>query len=634
MSRFLYVTLALWPLLLPAQEGIPLILGRSNAMLPPALSANGRTVVFGSTISPDGTTLPTMDLYVAAADGSSLRRLTRLAGEQRPPQGAVAVSLSPDGSRAAFTALLPATGRGGEQVRVVEVASGADRMVAVDTEGCIQPLLADCPNCFFTCVNTPHLSPDGARVLYSVRRTQPFYTVNADGTGLTRLPVFTGTLAGAPQRVISRNGLVVFTSSAPMGPTFVAAAQDVHLMNLDGSNIRAVTRFGNDVTLYARNAVISADGATVVFESNRDPDTGKPGATTHIWAVQADGSRLRPLTFNVVCLALGCPQPGGSSPSISADGSLVAFLWAGQVHETRTDATNTRTLTSFRLSSALDPVISDDGSRVAFTIGPRDGARAPFFSANGAVYSVATDSTDPRPVYAPRALNQNGVTGAVVGAAPSPGGLITAFGINLASDALTVATRFPLPESLAGLSLLVNGRPAPLLAVTPWQVNAQLPADISPGAAAFQFRFTDGAMPTAVGAEVSGIAPAIFTFQVGSLAQAAVLHAGTGVLVDSAHPAKAGDVIEIYGTGLGPTEPFVAAGAPAPASPPARTSARPQVFIGNQSAEVVFSGLAPGLAGVYQVNVIVPSGMRPGSQSVRWRVGQLDSAGFGTIAVQ
>jgi uncharacterized protein (TIGR03437 family) len=140
-------------------------------------------------------------------------------------------------------------------------------------------------------------------------------------------------------------------------------------------------------------------------------------------------------------------------------------------------------------------------------------------------------------------------------------------------------------------------------------------------------------MPTAVGGEVSAIAPAIFTFQVGSLAQAAVLHAGTGVLVDSEHPAKAGNVIEIYGTGLGSTEPFVAAGAPSP-SPPARTSARPQVFIGNQSAEVVFSGLAPGLAGVYQVNVIVPSGMRPGPQSVRWRVGQLDSAGFGTIAVQ
>lgn len=633
MNRLLSIVLLLWPCLLPAQEGIPLILGRSNAMLPPAVNASGRTVVFGSTVTPEGVTMPTMDLYVAAADGSGLRRLTRLAGDQRPPQGAVAVSLSADGSRAAFNALPSAGGRG-EQVHVLDVATGTDRMVAVDTEGCIQPLVAECPICFFTCVNTPHVSPDGARVLYAVRRMQPFYVAAADGSGATRLPVFTGTLAPSPQRVISRNGQVVFTSSAPVGPTFAPSAQDVYLINMDGTNIRPVTRFGNDPSLFARNAVISADGATIAFESNRDPETGRPGAATHIWVVRADGTGLRPLTFNVVCLALGCPQPGGSSPSISADGSLVAFLWSGQVHVARSDGTNTRTLTGFRLSSALDPVVSDDGSRVLFTIGPKDGARAPFFSANGAIYSVASDGSNLRAVYAPRALNQNGVTSAVAGAAPSPGSLITAYGINLAGDALTTATRFPLPESLAGVSLLVNGRPAPLLAVTPWQVNAQLPPDISAGPAAFQFRFTDGAMPATGAAEVSSFAPAIFSFQVASVFQAAVLHAGTGALVDAARPATAGSVIEIYGTGLGPTEPFVAAGTPAPASPPARTSARPQVFISNQPAMVVFSGLAPGLAGVYQVNVIVPSGLRPGQHAVRWRVGQTDSAGFGTIFVQ
>jgi uncharacterized protein (TIGR03437 family) len=83
-------------------------------------------------------------------------------------------------------------------------------------------------------------------------------------------------------------------------------------------------------------------------------------------------------------------------------------------------------------------------------------------------------------------------------------------------------------------------------------------------------------------------------------------------------PAKRGDVIQLYVTGLGlATDDGTAAGAPlpdaelAPASgvPLYRTVAQPTVLFGDQEAAVLFSGLAPNFAGLYQINVTVPDGV-------------------------
>jgi Tol biopolymer transport system component len=157
----------LCPTAISAQnESFPVILGRSINLLAPAVGGARATVVFGSAITPEGATPPTVDLYAAGADGSNLRRLTRLAG-----QGATAASVSADGSRAAFTALSSGSSGQGEEVHVVDMASATDRTVAVDTQGCIQPL---CAGCFFTCLNTPHISPDGAAGVYQVNATVPF----------------------------------------------------------------------------------------------------------------------------------------------------------------------------------------------------------------------------------------------------------------------------------------------------------------------------------------------------------------------------------------------------------------------------------------------------------------------------
>jgi len=94
-------------------------------------------------------------------------------------------------------------------------------------------------------------------------------------------------------------------------------------------------------------------------------------------------------------------------------------------------------------------------------------------------------------------------------------------------------------------------------------------------------------------------------------------------------PSAPGETLEIYGLGLGITDPLVAAGVPSPASLPARALEPPHLQIGGIDAKITFAGLTPGLAGVYQVNAIVPAGIASGLQGIAWLRpdgGQVDSA--------
>jgi uncharacterized protein (TIGR03437 family) len=86
---------------------------------------------------------------------------------------------------------------------------------------------------------------------------------------------------------------------------------------------------------------------------------------------------------------------------------------------------------------------------------------------------------------------------------------------------------------------------------------------------------------------------------------------GTQFLNTASTPATSGDTLVIYCDGLGLVNPAVPDGSAAPASPPARTINPVTVTIGGQTASAAFSGLVPGFAGLYQVNVTVPGGISP-----------------------
>ena len=78
-------------------------------------------------------------------------------------------------------------------------------------------------------------------------------------------------------------------------------------------------------------------------------------------------------------------------------------------------------------------------------------------------------------------------------------------------------------------------------------------------------------------------------------------------LVAADHPAKPGEYLVMYLAGMGATNPTVPSGQPSPAVEPlARVMTQPAVTVDGQNAAIVYAGLTPGAAGLYQINFQVP----------------------------
>jgi uncharacterized protein (TIGR03437 family) len=193
----------------------------------------------------------------------------------------------------------------------------------------------------------------------------------------------------------------------------------------------------------------------------------------------------------------------------------------------------------------------------------------------------------------------------------APGSIISVFGANLAALPAG-ASSLPLPKTLAGASLQVGGYEVPLFYSSGGQINAQLP---------FELPLNTRPQLIVKGADfvtvpetitVAAARPGIFTTSQDGKGQGVIMDTANR-LVDAANPAKAGDVVVVYCTGLGATDPAVRSGEAAPASPLAKVTTPVSVTIGGQPAVVHYAGLTPGLVGLYQVNVQIPAGVAVGS---------------------
>jgi len=204
----------------------------------------------------------------------------------------------------------------------------------------------------------------------------------------------------------------------------------------------------------------------------------------------------------------------------------------------------------------------------------------------------------------------------------APGSIISLFGQKFTANEGTsyTASALPLSTKLGGVRVLIADKEAPLFYVGYGQVNAQVPADVPPGLPLQVMVETDGVPSAPEPLQTVSSQPGIFTLDPRFGAQqGAVLIAGTDRLAMRARPevpsepAARGGYVSIYCTGLGATDPPVASGQPGPSSEPlARVKTPVSVSIGGQSAAVIFAGMAPGFAAVYQVNAQVPDGVTPG----------------------
>jgi uncharacterized protein (TIGR03437 family) len=206
------------------------------------------------------------------------------------------------------------------------------------------------------------------------------------------------------------------------------------------------------------------------------------------------------------------------------------------------------------------------------------------------------------------------VNGASYAAAVAPGSIAAVYGDFPITSAVTdttlpLLTQVPLPGSLSEFFLYFPNMDAPLFYASAGQTNIQIPWEF-----AGQTQTTLGA---ATGDGKTGIpqtvtlapaAPGIFAMNSQGNGQGAILDVNYH-LVDESNPVSSGSTVLIYCTGLGAVSNAPPTGSPASLDTLSQTPELASVTIGGATANVSFSGLAPGYVGLYQVNAQVPTGL-------------------------
>jgi uncharacterized protein (TIGR03437 family) len=219
----------------------------------------------------------------------------------------------------------------------------------------------------------------------------------------------------------------------------------------------------------------------------------------------------------------------------------------------------------------------------------------------------------------------------------APGSLVSIFGADFASSN-SEASAIPLPPTLGGVSVTVGGTPAPLLFVSPSQINVQVPWEVSGSTADIVVTNAQGTALAPFSASLGPVSPGIFTTQSGQGQAIAInpdgsLAGPTGSIPGLAvHPANVGDALIILATGLGAVSPSIADGAAA-GDTLRYTTATPTVTIGGATAPLAFSGLSPQFVGVNQLNVTVPKAAA-GVVALQISMGGIVTSNQVTIAVQ
>ena len=240
----------------------------------------------------------------------------------------------------------------------------------------------------------------------------------------------------------------------------------------------------------------------------------------------------------------------------------------------------------------------------------------------------------------PPAISANGV---VNGASFQPGivanSWVTILGTNLApktDDWSNSVVNGKLPTLLDGVSVTMGGKPAYVYFISPGQINVLAP-DVAPGPVSVTVTTASGTSAIFT-ATASQYGPAFFLWpgsQPVATRQDYSYAAKAGTFSGAATtPAKPGEVLILWATGLGPTIPAAPGGVAIPSDQTYSTASVPTVTINNLPATVFGAALAPGSVGLYQIAIQVPNTLADGDWAIQATIGGVQSPAGTVLTVR
>jgi len=153
--------------------------------------------------------------------------------------------------------------------------------------------------------------------------------------------------------------------------------------------------------------------------------------------------------------------------------------------------------------------------------------------------------------------------------------------------------------------VFINNIPANLYYVSPTQINFLVPPNLSPGPATVAV-FVDGLYGPLISLTLTAAAPGLFQLD----ATHAVATFPDGSVLTSASPAAPGNIVILWATGLGPVTPAADYSEIPTAAAPLVAGANLSILLNGSpvpAGAILYAGVAPGFAGLYQINLMLPA---------------------------
>jgi len=386
---------------------------------------------------------------------------------------------------------------------------------------------------------------------------------------------------------------------------------------------------------------------TLPYAINITPQPSNTAGNTYTGSIVTSGSSFAPDNKTIAVTMNVTTQPIAQASASQVTEQLAVGAPVGYAAITLSNSGLGTLAISSATASGSGITASVSGTTVLLAF-DTTGLSANTYTGSVTIASNAVNSPTVIPVTfqvvaaaAPTIFYNGVVDDAVFGASGltvTPGDVTALFGQQLSFQQPAVGPAPPLAPQLGGASVYVNGEQAPLYFSSYGQINFQMPTDTPTGTALVQV-VTNNQPGNAVSVKVAARAPRLL-----------LLSQGYGAIVDASQgnqyntlplpptitfpgfisqPASRGDVLTIYAIGLGPTNPAVATGQPAPAYPAqlAQLTSTPSVVFTVNSAGIVvpvtvppdsvaYAGLSPGFAGLYQINVAIPQDCPTGTVQV------------------